>query len=140
MGSESSLWKTVSKHMKGRWEADRIENSAALGTPDVYYTLREPYMNVMGWLELKYVHEWPVRACTPMKIPHFTPQQRLFIQRHFPYGCNVKLLLQVARDYILLEGDKALLIDTLTKQGLFDAGYHWQGKIDYDTFSFILQP
>ena len=79
----------------------------------------------MGWLELKHAHEWPVRADTPLKLDHFTPQQRLFIRRHAPFGCNVKMLLQVDRDYILLEGEVALLIGTLTKQGLIDAGYQF---------------
>lgn len=136
MGSEGSLWKTVRKNMKGHWQPTRVENPANPGTPDIYFTMKKN--SAMGWIELKHVPEWPKRETTTLKIKHFTPQQRVFIKVHGELGANIYVLLQVARDYFLLEWDLALKIGTLTRGDLFREAYWWKNRIDFRDLIFLL--
>lgn len=147
MGSEASLWKTVSKNMKEFWEVQRVENLVGPGTPDVYVTMNT---GNMVWIENKHAHKWPKRSSTPLNIDHFTPQQRSFIRRHGAKGANVFILLQVDTDYFLLDHTEAPNIGgphwdsrfstrSWTKQDYLDGcSYHWKGRIMYDELVFIL--
>ena len=134
MGSEASLWNTLRKNMKGKWEADRVENPASPGTPDVYYTML--HNSAMGWIELKHAHEWPKRPTTPLKIEHFTKQQRSFIRRHGKAGANVSVLLQVERDYFLLDWDAALQIGEFIKADYYGdlRIAYWKNGLQYEQF------
>lgn len=81
------------------FDAISVENSAYPGTPDVNY--------VEGWLELKWVRDWPVNGGI-VTIDHFTPQQRVWLLRRQLAGGNVFLLLQVAqRTWMLFDGATA---------------------------------
>lgn len=64
-----------------------VENRVRAGTPDVECTL--------GWLELKYLPEWPKLPETPVRIDHFTNQQRNFLRRRWKAGGGAWLLLRV---------------------------------------------
>lgn len=68
------------------------------GTPDVEH--------VYGWLELKAVDRWPVRD-VPLRIEHFTRQQRVWLQRRWHCGGRAYLLVRVGRDIVMLDGCKA---------------------------------
>lgn len=147
MGSESSLWTTVNKNMRGKWETQRVENMVGPGTPDVYYTMNN---GTMGWLENKHAHEWPKRASTVMKLDHFTPQQRSFLRRHGSKKANVFVLLQVGRDYFLLDHkeaqniggahwDKRFSKRSWIREDYFkNVIYKWSGRINYTELTFIL--
>jgi hypothetical protein len=137
MGSEKSLWRTIQKNMIDRWEADRVENPANPGTPDVYFTLKQT--GTMGWIELKYAHEWPKRETTPLKLKHFTKQQRSFFRRHGELGANLFILLQFDREYFLLDYPACLAIGTLTRKDYIikSIGY-WKSYIDYEQFERLL--
>lgn len=81
-------------------DAFSVENPVYPGTPDVNY--------VEGWLELKYADKWPERPSTPLKLPHFTPQQRIWLLRRWRAGGNAFLLLHVHRqEWLLFAGDVA---------------------------------
>ena len=60
---------TVTKLLK-KWDAVAVENPVHPGTPDVNC--------ILGWIELKWLRAWPVRADTVVKIEHFTRQQRVW--------------------------------------------------------------
>lgn len=147
VGSEASLWTTVSKNMKGEWEIQRVENSVGPGTPDVYYTMNS---GTMGWLENKHAHEWPKRPSTALRLDHFTPQQRSFLRRHGKLKANVWILLQVESDYFLLDyqeaqniggeyWDKKFSEKPWTKQDYLDnCSYHWYPRINYQELIFVL--
>lgn len=97
-GSEANMWRTVRKHMA---EADldpvRVENPACPGTPDVNY--------VDGWLELKYLPEWPKRESTKIKIKHFTAEQRLWLKRRIKADGYARILLKIGtREWVLFSG------------------------------------
>jgi hypothetical protein len=89
-------------------DAVSVENSAGPGTPDVNF--RE------GWIELKYLKQWPDGPDTDVRIDCFTPQQRVWILRRWMSGGAVFLLLQVGRDWLLFNGDDAAL--RLAKPGM----------------------
>ena len=96
--SEQSMWNTVREKMRGL-DPVRVDNPADPGTPDVNY--------VEGWVELKQVDSWPKRPATPLRVPHFTPQQRVWLRRRVLSGGKAFLLLKVDRDWLLFRGDVA---------------------------------
>lgn len=74
-----------------------VENPACPGTPDVYY--------MHGWVELKEADEWPVRPSTPLRLKHFTKQQRLWARTHILKGGVSTVLLKVGKlEWFLLDG------------------------------------
>lgn len=73
-----------------------IENVMGSGTPDINY--------VEGWLELKWLKAWPVRPGTVVRLPEFTPQQRLFLLNRCRASGEARFLLRVGREWILLPG------------------------------------
>lgn len=96
--SEQGMRQRIIRALKP-FDAVSVENSAYPGTPDVNY--------VEGWLELKWVRDWPVRG-GPLIIDHFTPQQRVWLVRRWKAGGNVFLLLQVEqRWWAIFDGEAA---------------------------------
>lgn len=92
--SESFMRQKVVKDLR-YLHAVAIENSAYPGTPDVNY--------VEGWLELKWVDRWPARGGI-LRLPHFTPQQRIWLRRRNLMGGKAHVLLWVEENLILLNG------------------------------------
>ena len=99
--SEQALAGRIVKILKPL-DAVRVENPCHPGTPDVNY--------IGGWIELKKVDKWPVREDTPLRLPHFTPQQKIWLDRRIRKGGEAYVLLQVSREYMLLRGDVAAKI------------------------------
>ena len=75
------------------------------GVPDVECLL--------GWIELKHLPRFPARAGTPVRVPHFTREQRGWLRRRWRAGGHAYLLLGVGtRDdktaqWFLFQGDVA---------------------------------
>lgn len=139
MGSEKSLWNTLQRNMKNTWEAEHVFNPEGPGFPDVYFTIKAS--GVMGLMELKHEHKWPKRTATTLKIKHFTPQQRGFMRRHGRIGANICLLLQVDKDYFLMDWKTALLIGDLVKDDYYNHQRIkvWKNRINYQEFLGILE-
>ena len=93
--SESSMWDTVRVKLRG-FDPVRVENVVDNGTPDVD--------TIHGWIELKHKDAWPKRPGTPLRLPHFTPQQRTWLFRRVLSGGRAFLLLKVANDWLLFDG------------------------------------
>ena len=106
--SEQQLRKHVVKILVNR-DAKPVENPAWPGFPDVNY--------IEGVIELKQLDRWPVRPETPIKLPHFTNQQRIFLERRWRKGGNAFLLLQVGRCFLLYEGCNVQRIGRMSTQG-----------------------
>ncbi len=66
------------------------------GIPDISYA--------NGWVELKAKGAWPLRPPTPLRIPHFTGEQRIFLANRTKAGGVADLLLQVGAEWFLLHG------------------------------------
>ncbi len=92
---EGGFRPTVLKALKPL-DAVFVENVMRAGTPDINY--------VEGWLELKWLNEWPKRAETVVKLPKFTPQQRIFLINRCRAGGSARFLLRVGKEWILLPG------------------------------------
>lgn len=80
-------------------DAVSVENPAYPGTPDVN--------TIHCWIECKCEKEWPKRADTPFRLPHFTQQQRVWLLRRCRKGGKAYVLLQVANDWLLFDGERA---------------------------------
>jgi len=89
-------------------DATSVENPAYPGTPDIQY--------IGGWIECKYLEDWPVKEATTIRIPHFSPQQRVWLRRR-AYALDklgisdgrAWLVLYVAktREWLLFDADTA---------------------------------
>ncbi|MCK9569066.1 hypothetical protein M0R72_09000 [Candidatus Pacearchaeota archaeon] len=108
--------RTVQALNRAGLDAISVENPAYPGTPDVNY--------VGGWVELKWIADWPKRAATPVKINHFTPQQRVWaIRRSMADRHGIWLMLQVGKtgEWLLFKGeDVGEIGKTLTRDELYD--------------------
>jgi hypothetical protein len=92
--------------------AQAIENSAGVGTPDVWTSA--------GWIELKELDGWPKRPTTKVKINHFTEEQRGWQRKHDFLGNRAFVLIKVGRlEWLLLDGVWAAVhINYCTRQEL----------------------
>lgn len=85
---------------QSRLDPHRIENLLGLGMPDVNYT--------HGWIELKAMAEWPKRDTTPLRVDHFSKEQRVWLRRRWRMKGNAWLLLEVGtKEFYLLTGEMA---------------------------------
>jgi len=92
--SETSMREVVIKVLT-HLDAVAVENSAGPGTPDVNY--------VEGWIELKHAEVWPVKPKTPLRLEHFTPEQRNWIRKRYRHAGAMHVVLQVKREWFILE-------------------------------------
>jgi hypothetical protein len=93
---ESNMSRVVMRLLKPLHPV-RIETGMVCsGVPDVNYS--------EGWIELKALEHWPKREDTPLRIPHFTPQQRIWVIRRLRAGGRVHVLLTVGQDWLLFSG------------------------------------
>ena len=109
--SESSMWKSLRPLMAGL-DPVRIESPITEGVPDVNFT--------HGWIELKYAAKWPARG-GPLRLPHFTKEQRAWLIARSAAGGRVYLLLKVgASEWLLFDGfTAAKAVGSLKKEELY---------------------
>lgn len=102
-----------------------VENPILPGTPDVNY--RD------GWIELKDVDRWPPRG-GPMRVPHFTPQQRIRHRKRRAVGGRSYVLIRVDRDWLLFDGAIAaeILGDVEKEMLIHHSICYWKGVLDAD--------
>lgn len=140
---ESGVWKIIRDACAGpAWDFVRVENPAAPGTPDVNWACRvknHPWA-VEGWFELKHVDHWPVRLDTPLKIPHYTPQQRIWARRRRRVGGRCDFVARVGDDWFVLDGVVAAdLINSTPKAGIIAAAVlYMPGRFDPVAFKRTL--
>ena len=77
-----------------------VENPARVGTPDVNYA--------GGWIELKWLRQWPVKPETPVRFPHFTLTQKAWITQRAKVGGNIWVLIQCKKDWLIFDGPTAV--------------------------------
>jgi len=83
---------------KHKVHAISVENPAYPGTPDIAY--------IGGWIELKYSRSWPARKNTPLRLPHYTPQQRVWAIEHWICGGAVWLVVQIGgTEWLVFDGE-----------------------------------
>lgn len=137
--NESAFWRSILekflKALKGfKKDFKRIENNVSSGTPDVNYCIE----GKEGWIELKHAKEWPKRG-GPLKLRHFSPEQRLWIKTRQKAGGNVYVLLKVERDYFLF-WDIDGIGQTLNREQLIkQSEVHNQGSFPVEAILFVLR-
>jgi len=97
---ESLFWDRVKPLLNGRHPV-RIENSVAIGTPDVNCSL--------GWIELKQIarKDIPKRSDTILAIRHYTPEQRIFQLKRSICRGPCWLLLLLDQEWLLFDSKTA---------------------------------
>lgn len=91
----------------------RVENPIVPGTPDVNYS--------RGWIELKFSERWPPRG-GPLRVDHFTRQQRTWLTRRRKAGGLAFLLLKVGEtEWLLFEGAvAAAMLGQVPRERLYE--------------------
>lgn len=109
-----------------------VENVAHPGTPDVNCTA--------GWIELKCADAWPAREHTPLRLPHFTPEQRVWLLRRWRADRRAWLLLRVHNDWLLFTGEAAAQHVGRVSRGdlLRVASAHWYPVLDDNRLRVLL--
>lgn len=94
----------------------RVENllcgKGGIGTPDVNIST--------GWVELKWAKSWPSRPSTPLRLPHFTDEQRNWALRRKGAGGRCWLVLQVKQEWFIFDEAGMQWVGTWTRQELID--------------------
>lgn len=134
--NESSVWQYIKAGMAGRWLATRLESSSGNGVPDVTFSMP----NINGFLELKYIPEWPKRPETKVKLP-LRPEQKLWISTRGKMGGNVWVLCRVKDSFFLLGDAKAIAVcegwtevEWVSRSNLW-----WYRKVDFDELYYGLK-
>lgn len=87
------------KHLR----MQRIEDAYSSGIPDVAFSASWKRKRIAGWIELKRVLKYPVRKATPIKMEHFTKEQKLFLKLHGRLSHSAYLFVQVENDYYIFD-------------------------------------
>lgn len=105
------MWAALRPLLKGL-DPVRIESPMTLGVPDVNYTF--------GWIELKYKEKWPARG-GPLKLEHYTKEQKIWAVRRAKAGGRIFLLLKVgAMEWLLFRGEVAAeVLGKLSREELY---------------------
>lgn len=103
MKQESVLWRKLRPVLvAARLDPVRVENPIYPGTPDVNLASGH-------WIELKYLAQVPSPG-RDLRLPHFTPQQRVWLYRRWKYAPGTTFLLleiRAERQWLLFDGDVA---------------------------------
>lgn len=110
--SEAAMWRSLRPVLKPL-DPVRIESHMTSGVPDVNYN--------QGWIELKYADRWPPRG-GPLRIPHFTKDQRSWHVRRRKAGGRSFVLLKVGqREWLLFDGAvAAVLLGESVRERLYE--------------------
>jgi len=100
--SESKLWQLI-KPVESYGHIERVEVTMPIGMSDTFYKIND----IPGWCELKYVREYPKRISTPIRVNHFTEDQKRFLGRMIRHGYKARVLVMVEDDLYLF-GSPAL--------------------------------
>lgn len=105
------------KLLKGMgWDAMPVENKAHDGTPDLNAVRTfESKVNMFAtkcveiWVEFKIVEEWPKKRDTPIRIRHFTPQQKAWFKLRIAHNSNCFIIVQIEEEHFLYKVSPYLL-------------------------------
>lgn len=108
---ESKMRSDIIKLMRPL-HAVAIENGCEAGTPDINY--RD------GWIECKSV-DMPANPDTPVRVEHFTTDQRLWLRMRRQADGVALMLLKIGQWWLLLDGEVAAeIVGNVPFNQLFD--------------------
>ena len=110
--SEAAMWDSLRPVIRSL-DPVRVENPIVPGTPDVNYN--------HGWVELKFAERWPPRG-GPLRVDHFTRQQRTWLTRRRKAGGLAFLLLKVGEtEWLLFDGAvAAAMLGQVPRERLYE--------------------
>lgn len=110
--SEAAMWDSLRPVIRSL-DPVRVENPIVPGTPDVNYN--------HGWVELKFAERWPPRG-GPLRVDHFTRQQRTWLTRRRKAGGRAFLLLKVGEtEWLLFDGAvAAAMLGQVPRERLYE--------------------
>lgn len=104
---ENTFKKYLVDLMGTRWAVQSHEDSLSEGIADLSFSM----YGVNGWIELKQVPKWPVKADTLIKPAHYTPEQVNWIRARGKRGGHCFVFIKVGKeDYYLFTWEHARLI------------------------------
>ena len=134
MSSETNLWNRLRTNMVGTYwcEATRHEDKFQKGIADVSFC----QCGMAGWMELKHVSQWPARPTTKVRIPHYSDEQKEFLERKGKCMRHVWLFIQIEGDFLLYDWQAALELPDKTKTEMVElATFFYEGRLDYKQFA-----
>lgn len=126
---ENALKKHLVKIMGTRWHVQSHEDRYSEGIPDLSFGV----IGANGWLELKQVNSWPMKAESLVKPKKFTPAQVNWLLRRGKKAGSCYVLVKVAQhDFFLFNFTEArALREGRTKEWyLASCLKHWPKTID----------
>jgi hypothetical protein len=126
---ENVLKKYLVNIMGTRWHVQSHEDRYSEGIPDLSYGVP----GAGGWIELKQVEKWPVKAESLVKPKKFTPAQVNWLLRRGKRAGFCYILIKVAQhDFFLFNftGAKALREGRTKDWYLANCLKHWPKNID----------
>jgi hypothetical protein len=86
---------------------ERVENRVKKDTPDLYLSTTHGQAlrprPLQGWIELKSLDAFPVRATTAVRLPNWTNGQRYWALRHRSSGGWTWLVVQVGQEVFVFD-------------------------------------
>lgn len=110
-------------HALASLDAFSVENRVYPGTPDVNY--------IDGWLELKWLKDWPKRENSPVIIKHLTQQQKIWMLRRSRKGGKAHLVIQCRSQWLVYTPEAVLdpaFGKTLTRRQLEELAWLQLGR------------
>jgi len=115
MRPETAVYRSIKNRlMKYMIKLVRIENSAGIAIPDVYFYTPESE----GWIEFKYIKQMPARASTTIKIPFRPGQQAWLLDRYNSNPSTLGFLLLAIGNKVFLFKNNAIK-EEYTKDELY---------------------
>ncbi len=110
--SEAAMWRSLRSVLRPL-DPVRVENPVVPGTPDLNYS--------HGWIELKFAKQWPPKE-GPLRIDHFTRQQRAWLIRRRKAGGLAFVLLKVGKtEWLLFDGAiAATVLGYVSRERLYE--------------------
>lgn len=133
--AESSLWSYIKRGTGSTGHWVRIENRVESGTPDVNGCFTHDGKGVDAWIELKTRDSWPKRLTTPIKLPHFTDEQKKWLLARRRSGGRSFLFVRVGREYFLFSAVAAYTIEQYSRPDWeARALAHYRNRVDWEHF------
>jgi len=135
--SESAFARTLrdgvrkkAKEMGYKVAWTRLECSLA-GIPDVVCSINDTH----HFIELKCVPSFPKRENTPIRLPHFTSDQKWWLKQHGEAGKYCYVFVKVEKEYYLFRwGNVSGLGEWNKKEMHENCDFYAKGRMDYEGF------
>jgi hypothetical protein len=133
---EKGVWATLKRGVQGLGLFERVENLLADGMPDVNFVTNR----VEGWIELKWVEKWPVKASSVVKVG-VKPGQRVWWKKRREMGSNVFVFVRIGDWFGLFDAYAVwdTLGESLTQEDCRRLAIDsWDGKVNWHEFILAL--